>query len=82
MRLAGKSRKQKSGVLICGAYGMRNAGDEAVLDAILAELRELDPDLDITVLSRSPEETQAHHGAVAQPGVDPRTARRGSAPHL
>lgn len=57
--------KQKSGVLICGAYGMRNAGDEAVLDAILAELRGIDPEMEITVLSRSPEETQARHGVRA-----------------
>ena len=58
-------KKNKSGVLICGAYGMRNAGDEAVLDAILAELREIDPDMPVAVLSRSPADTEEHHGVRA-----------------
>ena len=57
--------KRKRGVLICGAYGMRNAGDEAVLDAILAEMRRIDPDMPVTVLSRDPEETMASHGVKA-----------------
>ena len=52
--MAGLEKKRKRcGVLICGAYGMRNTGDEAVLDAILAEVREIDPDMPITVLSRA-----------------------------
>ena len=38
-----------------GAYGMGNAGDEAILDAITAELRSIDPLMPITVLSRDPE---------------------------
>ena len=45
----------RSGVLVCGAYGMGNAGDEAILDAITAELRSIDPLMPITVLSRDPE---------------------------
>ena len=57
--------KQKSGVLICGAYGMRNAWDEAVLDAILAAVRAIDPDMPVTVLSRDPAGTEAGHGAKA-----------------
>ena len=63
-----KNRKQ--GVLICGAYGMRNAGDEAVLDAILAELRRIDPDMPLTVLSRDPEETARSHGVTALHSFD------------
>ncbi len=63
--MGGKRKKGKNGVLICGAYGMRNAGDEAVLDAILSELRGIDPELEITVLSRSPKETQDAHGVKA-----------------
>ena len=58
-------KANRAGVLICGAYGMRNAGDEAVLDAILAEMRSIDPDMPITVLSRNPAETRAQHGVEA-----------------
>ena len=52
----------RAGVLICGAYGMGNAGDEAILDAITAEMRSIDPLMPITVLSRDPE------GAETAPG--------------
>lgn len=47
----------RKGVLICGAYGHGNAGDEAILEAIVGSLRSLDPDIPITVLSRTPEKT-------------------------
>ena len=49
---------QKDGVLLCGSYGRENAGDDAILDAILQELRTLDPDLPITVLSVRPKITR------------------------
>jgi len=55
----------KRGVLICGAYGMANAGDEAILDAILAEMRSIDPDMPLTVMTRSPEETALKHSVKA-----------------
>ena len=45
------------GVLICGAYGMRNAGDEAVLHAIVAEMRDMEPWMPISVMSRRAAET-------------------------
>ncbi len=60
-----KKKRKRCGVLICGAYGMHNAGDEAVLDAILSEMREIDPDMPITVLSRSPGETARRCGVNA-----------------
>ena len=52
----------KAGVLICGAYGMGNAGDEAILDAIIAQMRSIDPSLPIAVLTRTPEDTAKKHG--------------------
>ncbi len=55
----------RRGVLICGAYGHGNAGDEAILEAIVASLRDLDPALPITVLSRTPEKTAAELGVEA-----------------
>lgn len=51
-------RKSQEQVLICGAYGKGNAGDDAILLAILTELRELNPDLTFQVLSRNTMETR------------------------
>lgn len=48
----------RNGVVICGAYGMGNAGDDAILEAIVSEMREIDPFMPITALSRKPKETQ------------------------
>lgn len=50
-----ESRSGRAGVLICGAYGMGNAGDEAILDALVGEMRSIDPLMPLTVLSRDPE---------------------------
>ena len=49
----------RAGVLICGAYGMGNAGDEAILDAIVGEMRSIDPLMPISVLSRDPQGAMA-----------------------
>ncbi len=57
-----KKENRRSGVLICGAYGMSNAGDEAILEAVLGEMRSIDPDMPITVLSRTPAATAEKHG--------------------
>lgn len=53
------------GVLICGAYGMQNAGDEAILNAVLTEMREIDPDMPISVMSRRATETSLRYGVNA-----------------
>ena len=45
-------------MVICGAYGRGNAGDDAILLAILTELRSIDPDLSCQVFSRSPMDTR------------------------
>ena len=50
-------RYEKNGrdqVVICGAYGRGNAGDDAILLAILRELRSINPDLSCQVFSRNP----------------------------
>lgn len=46
-------------VLLSGYYGFDNAGDDAVLFAIVQALRETIPEVDITVLSNQPEKTAA-----------------------
>ncbi|MFR1050367.1 MAG: polysaccharide pyruvyl transferase CsaB [Lachnospirales bacterium] len=55
-----KARKvgRRDGALVCGAYGRGNAGDDAILEAIVRELRQLDPDLPVWVLSRNPDSTR------------------------
>ena len=49
---------RRDGAMVCGAYGRGNAGDDAILEAIVTELRQIDPDLPIWVLSRSPDSTR------------------------
>ncbi len=50
--------KKRYGAIVCGAYGRGNAGDDAILKAIVGTLRSLDPDMPIYVMSRNPEETR------------------------
>ena len=51
----------RSVIAVCGAYGRGNAGDEAILKAILEEIRELAPDAPICVVTRNPKETRLLH---------------------
>ena len=53
-----RPKTKRDGVVLCGAYGRGNAGDEAILEAILKEMRTIDPDMPIHVLSRDPESTR------------------------
>ena len=50
-----------SKIVISGYYGFNNAGDEALLTAILAALRASEPEADITVISGNPGNTIAKH---------------------
>jgi polysaccharide pyruvyl transferase CsaB len=52
-------------VAISGYYGFGNLGDEAVLAATVEELRRRVPEVEITVLSASPEQTSRTHGVRA-----------------
>lgn len=45
-------------IVISGYYGFDNIGDEAVLYAILSQLRDTIPEVSITVLSNNPEKTK------------------------
>ena len=46
-----------SKLVISGYYGFGNAGDEAMLSAMVSALRALDPTLSITVISGNPADT-------------------------
>ena len=57
--------KPEKGIVVCGSYGLGNMGDDAMLTAILDDLRRFAPDLRITVISRNPSETRLTHGVDA-----------------
>lgn len=54
-------RGRRDGVLICGAYGRGNSGDEAILKAILRSMQAIDPLMPLTVMTRKPEQTRVLH---------------------
>ena len=53
-----RPKDERESIVICGAYGRGNAGDDAILEAIVREMRALDPDRTICVMSRRPKETR------------------------
>ena len=42
LRRHARPRRERDGVVICGAYGRGNAGDDAILEAILEEMRSIE----------------------------------------
>ena len=56
-RTARAEARKRDGILICGAYGRGNSGDDAILCAMINRLRAIDPDIPICVTSRSPAQT-------------------------
>lgn len=52
-------------LLLSGFYGMGNAGDEAVLAALVQLFRQAEPGVEIVVLSGRPEATAREHGVSA-----------------
>lgn len=56
-------------VLVSGYYGFHNAGDEAILYALVQALRRELPGVEITVLSADPAHTAAAYGVRAVPRV-------------
>lgn len=49
-------------ILMSGYYGYNNSGDEAILTTIYNNIQKMDKNINITVLSRDPEETRAEYG--------------------
>ena len=50
-----------SNVVISGYYGSKNAGDEAMLAAMVEVLTDMNPNINITVISADPAETMVRH---------------------
>ncbi len=59
-----------SNIVVSGYYGSKNAGDEAMLAAMIEVLSDIDPKLHITVISADPEDTASRHGVKAIPWLD------------
>ncbi len=51
-----KSRRNR--VLVCGSYGRGNAGDDAILKAVIQEIFEVNPTAHICVMSKNPKQTR------------------------
>ena len=60
-----RSLPRRQEVLICGAYGKGNSGDEAILRAIIGSMRSIDPCIPLTVMTRKPQETRLLYGVRA-----------------
>ena len=56
-RFARQKERARDGVMICGAYGKGNSGDDAILISTVQDFHMRDPDLPIYVTSRSPSQT-------------------------
>lgn len=54
-----------SEIVVSGYYGFGNAGDEAMLAAMIEALTDVDPTVRITVLSGCPADTRRRHGVAA-----------------
>lgn len=70
LRRHSRPARDRDGVVICGAYGRGNAGDNAILETILEEMRSIDPDMPVTVISKNPKATRLAHRVRAVGRVD------------
>ena len=61
LRRRERKNRKRDGVMICGAYGKGNAGDDAILKVIIRQMQQIDRDLPLYVLSRKPRETAARY---------------------
>ncbi len=61
LRKEARKGQKRDGVMVCGAYGRDNAGDDAILQAIVSQMRSIDKDIPIYVLTRKPLQTALRH---------------------
>lgn len=67
----GKREDTTSKLVISGYYGFGNAGDEAMLAAILEAILDVIPNAEITVISGNPKDTMDKHGVKAISRLSP-----------
>ncbi len=53
--------KRKNQVVVCGSYGRGNAGDDAILKAVIREIYEVDATARICVMSKNPKQTKSRY---------------------
>ena len=70
LRRHSRPKARRDGAVICGAYGRGNAGDDAILESILQEMRSIDPDLPVTVISKNPKSTRLSYRVRAVSRMD------------
>jgi len=71
--LNGKKAKQNIScrrVMLCGAYGMDNLGDDASCQAVIAGLRDIDPTVSICLVTRAPQRAAKLYGVNAVDSFD------------
>ncbi len=56
-----KAAKKRDQIVICGSYGKGNAGDDAILKAVMREIEAVNPNAKICVMSRKPEQTRLRY---------------------
>ncbi|MBD5134230.1 MAG: polysaccharide pyruvyl transferase CsaB [Clostridiales bacterium] len=76
LRREARKGRGRDGVVVCGAYGRGNAGDEAILKAVVAELRSIDPDMPLWVMTRKPKQAKLRYRVGAGYTFNPFTFRR------
>ena len=47
------NEKKRDGIIICGAYGHGNAGDDAILKSIIKSVKQADRNMPITILAKN-----------------------------
>ena len=56
---------QKKKILIAGYYGLKNTGDEAILSAMLADIKSQNENVSFTIVSGDIQDTKKRHGVQA-----------------
>lgn len=54
-------KSREGNILICGSYGRGNAGDDAILKAVIREVYEVSKDARICVMSKNPKQTRKNY---------------------
>ena len=60
-------RRRKYNVVMSGYYGFSNTGDDAILESISKGVRCVSDEVELTVLSKDPEQTRKQYGLKAVP---------------